>query len=593
MAERRSPDAAALSTLAAGLCQDAGVALEVHPDRWSWDPVRRVIKVPAKDLDEHGVDWCAGVLSREVGQYFIARHHLFAADFPSDIAASALLTALDAPRAERWMKARYPGTKAWLSMVGRPPDTIRPDLPAFVQFVLACAYEHTWLGQRARTLDDAVIHALEATREARRRYARIAPPVDLEAPAGPELTERYRNEVAPFLVNPRWLPSPWEQCVQLSAVDAILLAETEIFPWAEDLLTGDLRSIERFLQTDPDRLAEYRKMLEEGRLQLVMGDVHDQSMPYQPPPPWMQAMAQELLDAAINGDRPLSIMRPHDHAFDGMADMLPEMDPLDLDWQAPSSYELAFSAVQEQVHGLTKHLDEVLRPRQRLRERAGYPSGRRVDLRKVMQFEADPRRYNELWVRSSIPDRRSVAISLLVDLSGSMRGTKARSALLGTILVAETLHRLDVPFAINGFQDVVIPMADFGDGLVPETRQNIAELVQEVSGTRRAGNNRPDYNDDGPCLLTAADQLLAHPASARILIVVSDGLPEGRHSNVDDLKKAVVMLQDPDVPLQLIGLGLGPNTGHVTRFYPWAKANIPVERFSKEIGALVERLVLG
>ena len=64
MAERGDTDAAILSTLAAGLCQDAGVALEVHPDRWAWDPIRRVIKVPAKDLDEHGPDYCAGILSR-------------------------------------------------------------------------------------------------------------------------------------------------------------------------------------------------------------------------------------------------------------------------------------------------------------------------------------------------------------------------------------------------------------------------------------------------------------------------------------------------------------------------------------------------
>lgn len=592
MAERRDGDAAALSTLAAGLCQDAGVSLEVHPDMWSWDPIRRVIKVPAKDLDEHGADWCAGVLSREVGHYFIARHHLFAADFPSPIAADALLTALDTPRAERWMKARYPGTKGWLSMVGRPPDTIRPDIPAFVQFTLACAYEHTWLGQRPRTLDDRVIEALDATRDARRRYAKIAPPVDLEAPTSRSMTERYQDEVAPFLINPHWLPSPWEQCVQLSAVDAIILAEEEIFPYAEDLISTDLRRIERFLQTDPDRLAEYRKMLENGELQLVLGDTHSQ-MPYQRPPPWMEAIAQELLDAAINGDRPLAIMSQSQMRSDGMADFLPEGDPLDMNWQAPSSYELALSSVQDQVRDLTQHLDEVLRPRQRLRERSGYPSGRRVDMRKVMQFEADPRKYNELWIRSSIPDRRSVAISLLVDLSGSMRGTKARSALLGTILMAETLHRLDVPFAINGFQDLVIPLADFGDGLVPETRKNIAELVQEVSGTRRGGNNRPDYNDDGPCLLAAADQLLEQSASSRILIVVSDGLPEGKHSTTDDLKKAILVLEDHDVPLQLIGLGLGPNTGHVTQFYPWAKANIAVNKFSKEIGALVEKIVLG
>ncbi len=308
---------------------------------------------------------------------------------------------------------------------------------------------------------------------------------------------------------------------------------------------------------------------------------------------WMEAMAQELLDAAIRGDRPLAMMTGRSPAERAGWSRLPEFDdPLDMDWRPAGSYELALSQVHSQVHLLAQHLGEILRPRKRLRERAGYPSGRRVEMRRVMQFEADPRRYNELWIRSSIPDRRSVALSLLVDLSGSMRGHKARAALLGTILMAETLHNLEIPFAINGFQDVIIPLADFGDGLVPETRKNISELTQEVTGTRRGGNNRPDYNDDGPCVLAAADQLMAQAASHRILIVVSDGLPEGRHSNVNDLKKAILMLKDPNVPIELIGLGLGPNTGHVTQFYPEAKANISVDRFSAEIGALIEKLVL-
>jgi hypothetical protein len=592
MAERGDTDAAVLSTLAAGLCQDAGVALEVHPDRWAWDPVRRVIKVPAKDLDEHGPDYCAGILSREVGHYFVSRHHLFATDFPSPLAADALFTALDVPRAERWIRARYPGTRPWLALVPRPPDLIRPDLPAFVQFVLACATEHTWLGQPARTLDERVIEALEITRPARQLYARISPPTSLEPPDEPGLYERYREEVAPFLINPHWLPSRWEQCVQLTALDAMILAEEAILPIAEQLLGEDLRRIERYLLGDPNKIAEYRRMLEEGRLQLVLGSPHDQ-MPYQRPPPWMEAMAQELLDAAIRGDRPLAMMTGRSPAERAAWSRLPDFDdPLDMDWRPAGSYELALSQIHGQVHQLASHLGEILRPRKRLRERAGYPSGRRVEMRRVMQFEADPRRYNELWIRSSIPDRRSVALSLLVDLSGSMRGHKARAALLGTILMAETLHNLEIPFAINGFQDVIIPLADFGDGLVPETRKNISELTQEVTGTRRGGNNRPDYNDDGPCVLAAADQLMAQAASHRILIVVSDGLPEGRHSNVNDLKKAILMLKDPNVPIELIGLGLGPNTGHVTQFYPEAKANISVDRFSAEIGALIEKLVL-
>jgi cobalamin biosynthesis protein CobT len=41
----------------------------------------------------------------------------------------------------------------------------------------------------------------------------------------------------------------------------------------------------------------------------------------------------------------------------------------------------------------------------------------------------------------------------VVDLSGSMHGPKTDAAQAGTVLMAEALHRLGIPFAINGFQD--------------------------------------------------------------------------------------------------------------------------------------------
>ena len=39
-----------LSALAAGLCQDAGIRVEVSERTWAWDPMRRVIYVAADDL---------------------------------------------------------------------------------------------------------------------------------------------------------------------------------------------------------------------------------------------------------------------------------------------------------------------------------------------------------------------------------------------------------------------------------------------------------------------------------------------------------------------------------------------------------------
>jgi cobalamin biosynthesis protein CobT len=241
---------------------------------------------------------------------------------------------------------------------------------------------------------------------------------------------------------------------------------------------------------------------------------------------------------------------------------------------------------------LTQTIERLIRPTRRLRDAAGYPSGYKADLRRVLAFEADPREYNRLWVRKNIPHRGSVVFSLLVDLSGSMRGPKTDAALAGSVLLAETLHRLQVPFAVNGFQDVLIPFCDFAEGLTGFTRRLLGEMPLEINGSRPDGNNKPSWNDDGPCLLEAAEQLLDQPQRQRVLVVISDGWPEGTRSTVDDLHKAVAELRRIGPALRLVGIGLGPGTDHVTKFYPESIANVPLERLAEQIGALLSQALV-
>jgi cobalamin biosynthesis protein CobT len=184
--------------------------------------------------------------------------------------------------------------------------------------------------------------------------------------------------------------------------------------------------------------------------------------------------------------------------------------------------------------------------------------------------------------------RRDTAFLLLVDLSGSMRGDKTEAALAGTCLLARSLGRLEVPFAIYGFQDVLIPLCPFGTTSEADLRTALAGLWEEVNSARVGGNNRPEYNDDGLCLLEAAEELLQQPAREHVLIAVSDGLPEGRRSRPEDLHRAVAELACLR-GLRLVGIGLGPNTEHVRDFYPESIASVAPHRLAGEIGALLRR----
>ncbi|MFL5338559.1 MAG: cobaltochelatase CobT-related protein [Gemmataceae bacterium] len=611
-----------LGALAAGLCQDAGIRVELSERTWAWDPLRRVILVAEDDLKAKGPVYCAAVLAHEVSHYFISRYHLIPLEFSSTQALPHLLNSIEDPRVNTWIRQRYPGTGRWLQELTRADSAtpIKVQLPDFILFCLECAREElrAWAPLPENVLPLPVATALHRSRPARMEYAATLPPPDLN-PREPdaELLERYRLEVWPALI-PRAqldLPTRREQNIRLSVLNALRVAEAQILPIAAELLERDLSRLSNWLRADWKRQQAAESTLTSGTDEQLRGLFFEALA--SPPgdgkmPPAVRDLALRTFDAWLRstnesrgggcGTRPLisgscpGTARPGSgrpaggkraaRPFRGRPGQrrplrLPPPDTL---------YERAYAKVADQVQHLAQSLDDLLRPRRRLREIAGYPSGHRLDLRRVMAFEADPRVWHQLWLRKSIPHRRRTAIELLVDLSGSMRGPKTDAAVAGTVLLAETLHRLQVPFAVHGFQDVLIPFCNFDEGLTARMRDAIGEMPHEVDGSRKGGNNNPSYNDDGPCVREAAGKLLDTAADDRILIVVSDGLPEGRHSNEKDLRDAITEVS-ADPALKLIGVGLGPDTGHVSQFYPHSIANVPVGRFAAEIARLLRGIL--
>ncbi len=627
---------AQLNALAAGLCLDAGVRVEAEPGPlWAWDPVRQVIRVSADDLQDCGPRYCAGILAHEVGHIFISRYLQLSADpaLRPDvrepklalIARNNLLNAIEDARCETWMAQRYPGCRDWFREVAdvelSQPDAQEAAEPDFLRFFLECARERAldWQPAPAKfAVPPEVATALDTTRPARRQYAEHLPPVDFAVSAfGPGLAKRYRQEVWPRLEGTarRAWPTPWEQGVRLRAWEALALAEQAVLPTAYALLEADITRLAGHLRED---LALRRQALaatqhnDRSALWAVLHTVFGERRPITTAGPAEIRLAEALvlnllqgrsgapgggpIIVVVDGDTPIPPGAQGVHLPPGTplppGAIVVRQPPVALPSTA-DRYEQARRRIALQIDALTARVETILRPRQRLGERGGYPSGYRVDLSRVMAFDADPRRYRELWRRKSIPDRREAAVFLLVDLSGSMRGEKSQAALLGTVLVAESLHRLGVPCAIAGFQDKLIPFVAFGEDLGPATRQTIADMPLETSNSRPGGHNQSRDNHDGPCLLAAADQLLAHSASERILLAVSDGQPTGGGDPEADLQRAIATLSTAGQGLKLIGIGLGPNTGHVTDYYPQAVANVPVPEFAQRIGDVLEQVLVG
>ena len=179
----------------------------------------------------------------------------------------------------------------------------------------------------------------------------------------------------------------------------------------------------------------------------------------------------------------------------------------------------------------------------------------------------------------------------MLDLSGSMSGERIGHGFRGVVLLCEVLAQLGVPFGVCGFQDVLLPFKALGAPLDDAVRSVLGTMPHEVEGARVGGHNRPQHNWDGPALRAAAERLQAHGARDPILLVVSDGEPSGPGDAADELRRAV----DDVVAagLHLVGVGLGPGTQHVARFYPDHLAEVPLHAFPVALGARLESLLLG
>jgi cobalamin biosynthesis protein CobT len=170
-----------------------------------------------------------------------------------------------------------------------------------------------------------------------------------------------------------------------------------------------------------------------------------------------------------------------------------------------------------------------------------------------------------------------------------MSGEKIEQGFRGVVLVAEVLERLGVAFAVYGFQDALIPFKGFGDRLDAVARTRIGEMPAEVLGARRGGHNRPQHNWDGPVLDQAA-LLMRGRAGTPILMVVSDGEPSGPDDGERHLRHVVRKITEANDVL-LVGVGVGPGTDHVARYYPVYLANVPLAELPAALGASIDGLL--
>lgn len=182
------------------------------------------------------------------------------------------------------------------------------------------------------------------------------------------------------------------------------------------------------------------------------------------------------------------------------------------------------------------------------------------------------------------------AMTLMVDLSGSMNGYKRSVATDTAIVLAECLAKIGIPFEILGFDntDAYIDSQaafdcrnlfkegsheDYPARLEPQHlyvfksfKDRFFDARPYIMGLENNGVGGAN-NVDGESLLSAHERLKKRPEKRKIMFVLSDGMPSAESRNAQGLNrhlgKAVKMIEKSGTDI----IGIGIQDANVSSFY--------------------------
>ena len=502
---------------------------------FSWDT--DIVTVDPTHLRELAPDLCRGLALHEASHAAVTVLHRILAE--SHLARiMPLLNAIEDIRIEVWMRSRFPGAKPWIRAYndvfygfnrGKPLPRSRQ-----VQFLLGIL-ELWWHGTTAIGTLPEVLAALDACRSSVAAATACQPPLD-DNPDGIVASQRAMWKI----VRDRILPT-WERLVGMDRREGIQrLAGSELGAFAER--TGC-----------PGR-------------RLTCGSAR------------LRPRSARSRSCATLREVPPSVERPTTPRKEPSAEGACQPDAFAIaQADGTDRYLAALRTIAPVADRLGDELLRVLAPRQRMRWLSGQPWGPRLEIRKAMQFEADPQAYRSLWCRPVLPHRHDPAVLLLVDRSASMShdGLIDR-AFEGTVLLTEVCRRIGVPAAVWSFANVVREELEWDAGIDGPARRRLGLLPDTCNGN----------TDMAAALTFIGRRFAARRGDPKLLFVIGDGEPDKHDATLD----AVGRLEADGIIT--VGLGLGPGTAGLARYFQNAVTEIPPERLVDHMAVLLGEAIL-
>lgn len=200
-------------------------------------------------------------------------------------------------------------------------------------------------------------------------------------------------------------------------------------------------------------------------------------------------------------------------------------------------------------------------------------------------YRPDQKYYAQKKLPQDLPD---MAISILVDHSGSMAGERLQASMKASMLLYDFATNLGIPVCVSGHNTTMkgINYYTYTDYQKVSNSEKY-RLAKMVSGS---------CNRDGMALEIAANQLAKRPEEVKLLIIISDGQPNdtgyGGESAAKDIQSIVRKYRKQGV--ETIAAAIGSDKEHIKDIYgEGAFLDITdLDKFPKTLTALVKKRII-
>ena len=258
-------------------------------------------------------------------------------------------------------------------------------------------------------------------------------------------------------------------------------------------------------------------------------------------------------------------------------------------------YEQYRNEVLPLIDKLETELRAIFNERKMSSWQGGYKTGKRIDVKKRLQEKAKdvPAMESKAWEKRELPKEKDYAITLLVDLSGSMRrNKKIQETFKAVIVLAEVLNRLGIAVEILGFNDEIYEYQTFGQDMSKQVREHMGGMFKEVDDSccKNCGNEHNE-TDLGWAMGKASERLAKQKQENKMLIAVSDGILQEstKHPNTRyGLSGALKEADSNDITS--IGLEVGKD-GKIGDFFPHSITGIDVSALPPKLAELLKNVI--